>query len=94
LHFELLAFPNLDRLWSMIIMVFLFAQPVEEGTDAAIVQNDDQAYQDGVKGTHEDIVRCVVHPLKGKWKHDSVLPILDLTPFPAERSADIGMTEI
>jgi len=74
-----------------MIMIFLFTDQVKEGTNAAIVQNDNQADQNGVKGTHKDKVNRVVYPLECKWKHGSVLPMMDLAPSLEERSADTDM---
>ncbi len=74
-----------------MIMIFLFAYQVQEGTNAAIVQNDNQADQNGVKRTHKDKVNRVVYPLECKWKHGSVLPMMDLAPSLEERSADTDM---
>jgi hypothetical protein len=65
----------------MLIMTFFLADQVKESTNAAVVKNDDQQYQNRVKGTHKDEVNRVVYPFKSKWKHGSVLPIVDLAPF-------------
>lgn len=72
-------------------MIFLFAQPVKEAANTAIVQNNNQEYQNRVNGTHKDKVNRVVYPLKSKWKHGRILPIVDLAPFLAGRSADTDM---
>jgi hypothetical protein len=72
----------------VLIVTFLLADQVKKSTDAAIVKNDDQEYQNRVKGTHEHEVDRVVCPFKSKWKHGSVLPIVDLAPFLEEKSAD------
>jgi hypothetical protein len=62
----------------MLIMTLLLTDQVKKSTDAAIVKNDDQEYQNRVKGTHKDEVNRVVCPFKSKWKHGSVLPIVGL----------------
>jgi hypothetical protein len=72
----------------MLIMTLLLADQVKKSTNAAIVKNDDQQYQNRVKGTHKDKVNRVVYPFKSKWKHGSVLPIRGLAPFLEEKSAD------
>ena len=72
-------------------MIFLLAYQVQEGTNAAIMQNDNQDYQNRVNRTHKDKVNRVVYPLECKWKHGSVLPMMDLAPSLEERSADTDM---
>ena len=72
-------------------MIFLLAYQVQEGTNAAIMQNDNQDYQNRVNRTHKDKVNRVVHPLECKWKHGSVLPMMDLAPSLEERSAGTDM---
>lgn len=71
----------------MTLFPFL-ADHVKESTNGAIVQNDNQGNQNCVNGTHKDKVNRVAYPVKNKWKHGNVLPIVDLALFLAERSAD------
>ncbi len=52
----------------MLVLTFL-AQPVKEGSNAAIVQRYGQEYQNGIKRTHKYKMACIVHPVKNKWKH-------------------------
>lgn len=74
-----------------MIMIFLLAYQVKEGTNAAIMQNDNQGDQNSVSGAHKNIMNRVVCPLECKWKHGSVLPMMDLAPSLEERSADTDM---
>jgi len=78
----------------MITVIFLLADQVKEGTNDSIVYEDTQEYQNAVKGAHKDKVNWVAYPVKTKWKHGKVLPIVDLAPSLEERSADTDMKAI
>jgi hypothetical protein len=69
----------------MLVMTFFLANQVKESTNAAVVKDDDQEYQNRVKGTHKDEVNRVVYPFKSKWKHGSVLPMMGLALFLEEK---------
>jgi hypothetical protein len=72
--------PHIPDLMSILMIVTVhvfFAQPVEEGANAAIVYSNNQQDYDYIKRTHEYIVTGITYPLKTKWKHSSVLPMMD-----------------
>lgn len=62
--------PSIRSMFLVAVLVPL-AQPVKNGTNKAIIQDDKQDPQCSVKAAHEHKVAWIIHPLKDNWQHDS-----------------------